>query len=216
MATHSNTLAWEIQWMEEPGGLQSMGLWRVRHDWVTSLFTFMHWRKKWQPTPVFLPGESQGWGSLVGYHLWGCTESDTTEWLSFHFHALEKEMATHSSILAWRIPGTGAWWAAIYGVTHSRTRLMWLSSSSIPKYGLSSCLCGWSSLILYPIPSQYSISQTWIFTGRTWCWSWNSNTLATWCEELIHLKRPWRWEWLKAGGDDSWWDGWMASPTQWT
>ena len=39
----------------------------------------MHWRKKWQPTPVFLPGESQGWGSLVGCHLWGHTESDTTE-----------------------------------------------------------------------------------------------------------------------------------------
>ena len=42
-------------------------------------FTFMHWRRKWQPTPVFLPGESQGWGSLVGCRLWGCTESDTTE-----------------------------------------------------------------------------------------------------------------------------------------
>ena len=44
-----------------------------------SLFTFMHWRRKWQPTPVFLPGESQGWGSLVGCRLWGCTESDTIE-----------------------------------------------------------------------------------------------------------------------------------------
>ena len=44
-----------------------------------SLFTFMHWRRKWQPTPVFLPGESWGLGSLVGYRLWGCTESDTTE-----------------------------------------------------------------------------------------------------------------------------------------
>ena len=42
-------------------------------------FTFMHWRRKWQPTPVFLPGEPQGWGSLVGCHLWGHTESDTTE-----------------------------------------------------------------------------------------------------------------------------------------
>ena len=42
-------------------------------------FTFLHWRRKWQPTPVFLPGESQGWGSLVGCHLWGRTESDTTE-----------------------------------------------------------------------------------------------------------------------------------------
>ena len=43
------------------------------------LFTFMHWRRKWQPTPVFLPGESQGLGSLVGCHLWGRTELDTTE-----------------------------------------------------------------------------------------------------------------------------------------
>ena len=65
----------------DPGGLQSMGSLRVRHDWATSLslFTFMHWRRKWQPTPVFLPGESQGQGSLVGCHLWGRTELDTTE-----------------------------------------------------------------------------------------------------------------------------------------
>ena len=81
VATHSSTLAWKIPWMEEPGRLQSMGSLRVRHDWRTSLslFTFMHWRKKWQPTPVFLPGESQGRGSLVGCCLWGRTESDTTE-----------------------------------------------------------------------------------------------------------------------------------------
>ena len=73
MAPHSSTLAWKIPWMEEPSRLQSMGLLRVRHDWTTSvsLFTFMHWRRKWQPTPVFLPGESQGQGSLVGCHLWG-------------------------------------------------------------------------------------------------------------------------------------------------
>ena len=58
---------------EEPGRLQSMGSLRVRHNWATSLslFTFIHWRRKWQPTPVFLPGESQGWGSLVGCRLWG-------------------------------------------------------------------------------------------------------------------------------------------------
>ena len=81
MATLSSTLAWKIPWTEEPGGLQSMGLLRVRHDWATSLslFTFMHWRRKWQPTPVFLPGESQGRGSLVGCRLWGRIESDTTE-----------------------------------------------------------------------------------------------------------------------------------------
>ena len=81
MATHSSTLAWKIPWTEEPGRLQSMGLWRVRHDWATSLslFTFVHWRRKWQPTPGFLPGESQGPGSLVGCRLWDRTESDMTE-----------------------------------------------------------------------------------------------------------------------------------------
>ena len=73
MAPHSSTLAWKIPWTEEPGRPQSMGSLRVGHDWATSLslFTFMHWRRKWQPTPVFLPGESQGWRSLVGCRLWG-------------------------------------------------------------------------------------------------------------------------------------------------
>ena len=81
MAPHSSTLARKIPWTEEPGGLQSMGSQTVGYDWATSLslFTFMHWRRKWQPTPVFLPGVSQGRGSLVGCHLWGRTESDTTE-----------------------------------------------------------------------------------------------------------------------------------------
>ena len=66
--------------------------------------------------------------------------------------------------------------------------------------------------------SNQSINQSWIFIGRTDNWSWNSNTLATWCEELIHWKRPWCWERLKAGaeGDDRGWHGWMASPTWWT
>ena len=81
MAPHSSTLAWQIPWLEEPGRLQSMGSLGVVHDWAASLslFTFMRWRRKWQPTPVFLPGESQGRGSLVGCCLWGHTESDTTE-----------------------------------------------------------------------------------------------------------------------------------------
>ena len=79
--SNSSTLAWKIAWAEEPGGLQSMGLRGVGHDWATSLslFTFLLWRRKWQPTPAFLPGESQGRGSLVGCCLWGRTESDTTD-----------------------------------------------------------------------------------------------------------------------------------------
>ena len=72
MAPRSSALAWKSPWTEEPGGLQPMGSLRVGHDWATSLslVTFMHWRRKWQPTAVFLPGESQGRGR---------TESDTTE-----------------------------------------------------------------------------------------------------------------------------------------
>ena len=81
MASHSSTLAWKIPWTEEPGRVQSTGSLGVRHDRATSLslFTFMYWRRKWQPTPVFLPGESQGPGSLVGRRLWGRTESCRTE-----------------------------------------------------------------------------------------------------------------------------------------
>ena len=81
MAPHSSTLAWKSPWTEEPGRLQSMGSLRVRQDLAISLSlsTFMHWGRKWQSTPVFLPGESQGRGSLVGCRLWGCTELDTTE-----------------------------------------------------------------------------------------------------------------------------------------
>ena len=182
MASHSSTLACKIPCIEEPGRLQSMGWLRVRHDWATSLslFTFMHWRRKWPPTPVFLPGESQGWGAWWAA-LYGVAQSwtrlkrlssssraylgegtgdplqycylenpmDGGAWwaavhgvagsqtrlsdftVTFHFHALEKEMATHSSVLAWRIPGTGEpGGLPVSGVLQSRTRLMRLSSSS--------------------------------------------------------------------------------------
>ena len=68
-APHSSALAWKMPWTEEPGGLQSMGSRGIGHDWATSLslFTFMHWRRKWQPTPVFLPGKFHGQRSLGGY-----------------------------------------------------------------------------------------------------------------------------------------------------
>ena len=84
MAPHSSTLAWKIPWMEEPGRLQSTGSLRVRHDWTTSLslFTFMHWKRKWQPTPVFLPGEFQGWESWWAA-VYGVAQSQTQpKWLS--------------------------------------------------------------------------------------------------------------------------------------
>ena len=128
MAPHSSTLAWKIPWMEEPGGLQSMGSPRVGHDRVTSLplFTFMHWRRKWQPTPVFLPGESQGRGSLVGCRLWGSMESDTTEQLRFHFSLLCTGEGNGNPLQCSCLENPrdgGAWWAAVYGVAWSQTRL---------------------------------------------------------------------------------------------
>ena len=81
MAAHSSILAWKIPCTEEPGRLQFMGSLGVWRDWATSLslFTFMHWRRKWQPTPVFLPRESQRQRSLVGCRLWGGIESDRAD-----------------------------------------------------------------------------------------------------------------------------------------
>ena len=66
--------------------------------------------------------------------------------------------------------------------------------------------------------SQSSRKSTLNCHWKDWCWSWSSNTLATWCKELTHWKKSWCWERLKAGGegDDRGWDGWTASPAQWT
>ena len=135
MAPHSSTLAWRIPRMAEPGGLQSMGSRRIGHNWVTalSLFTFMHWRRQWQPTPALLPGKSHGRRSLVGCSPWGREESDTTEQLHFHF-SLSCIGEGHCNPLQCSCLENprdgGAWWAAVYGVAQSRTWLKWLSSSS--------------------------------------------------------------------------------------
>ena len=143
MAPHSSTLAWAIPWAEEPGRLQSMGSQRVGHDWATSpsLFPFMHRRRKWQSTPVFLPGESQGWG---------------------------------------------AWWASVYGVTQSRTRLKRLSSSSSMQLCISlvhaymlqvyawwgrGCLQKRSSVNLTPSPLAPYSATAWFHHCITWRYS---------------------------------------------
>ena len=82
--THSSPLAWKIPWTEEPDGLRSTGPQRVGHNWETSLsrFTFMPWRRKWQPTAGVWPGESQGWGSLVGCRLWVAQRQTRLTWFS--------------------------------------------------------------------------------------------------------------------------------------
>ena len=84
MAPHSSPLAWQIPWTEEPGRLQSMGCEELDTTERLHFFTFMHWRRKWQPTPVFLPGESHGQRNLVGCSPWGHQELDMTERLNTH------------------------------------------------------------------------------------------------------------------------------------
>jgi len=110
------------------------------------------WRRRWHPT-FNRPGKSHGRRSLVGCSPWGCEESDTTEWLHFHFHALEKEMATHSSVLAWRIPGTGEPGGLLSMGSH-RVGHDW---SDLAAYLLNSN----SSFPLRPVPDNlwlYSVS----------------------------------------------------------
>ena len=99
-----------VVWMQLPrrcSGKESTFQCRRCRRWFHSLVGKISWRRKWPPTPVFLPGKSHGRRSLVGYSPWGCKESDTTELLHFYFiPVLEREMATRSSILAWKIPWT--------------------------------------------------------------------------------------------------------------
>ena len=123
MAPHPRTLAWKIPWTVEPGRLQSMGSLRVWHSWVTSfsLSTFMHWRRKWKPNPVFLPGESQGRGSLVGFCLCGRTELDRTE-------ATYQQQQHLSRPLAMSLPYS----TAINGLCCWYELRQWLSSYKIP------------------------------------------------------------------------------------
>ena len=147
MAPHSSTLAWKIPWMEEPGGLQSMGSLR----------------------------------------------SDRTERLHFHFHALEKEMATHSSVLAWRIRDGGAWWAAVYGVAQSRTRLKRLSSSSstLSIQGIPQCGRGSPCQCYFPctVSSLGKMCHSLLPTHMSWCFPAHMHlfTLLPWTTFYVHV-----------------------------
>ena len=89
------------------------------------------WRRQWQPTPVLLPGKSHGQKSLIGCSPWGHKESDTTERLHFHFSCIGEGNGNPLQCSCLENPrGRGTWWAAVYGVAQSRTRLKRLSSSS--------------------------------------------------------------------------------------
>ena len=150
MATHSSVLAWRIPGMGEPGGLMSTGSHRVRHDWsdLTAaaeeeikkshyiMNNAINVEKAMAPTPVLLTGKSHGWRSLVGCSPRGRKESDTTEQLHFHFSlsCIGEGNGNPLQCSCLENPrDSGAWWAAVYGVAQSRTRLKRLSSKNIFK-----------------------------------------------------------------------------------
>ena len=172
MAPHSSTLAWKIPWTEEPGRLQSMGLRRVRHDRATSLslFTFMPWRRKWKPTPVFLPGESLGWGSLMGCRH-GVSQSQTqlkqlsssslTSWFCYSF------IISHPASF---IPSVSAWIPTLrppWNLSCSYITNIWHSWSLSP---FSSMFLFLASLIISPIFFPFSFNSHFIsvcFSGSS-------------------------------------------------
>ena len=103
-----------------------------------------YWRRQWHPTPVLLPGKSHGRRSLEGCSPWGCEESDTTERLHFHFSlsCIGEENGNPLQCSCLENPGDGgAWWAAVYRVTQSRTRLKRLSSSSSMTNNVEHLMC---------------------------------------------------------------------------
>ena len=110
----------------------------IHHKWKIVADSSWRQRRQWHPTPVLLPGKSHGWRSLVGCSPWGREESDATEQL--RFHALEKEMATHSSVLAWRIPGTaepgGLLSVGLHRVRHDWSDLAAAASLLAPQVAL--------------------------------------------------------------------------------
>ena len=135
MAPHSSILAWKIPGTEKPSGLPSMGSHRVGHDWSDfAAAAVLKWRRRQRhPTPVLLPGKSHGRRSLVGCSPWGLWGLDTTEQLHFHFSLSCIGEGNGNSLQCSCLENPrdgGAWWAAVYGVAQSRTRLKRLSSSS--------------------------------------------------------------------------------------
>ena len=206
----------------------------------------MHWRRKWQPTPVFLPGESQGWGSLMEkFNLcevhskgdqscvfFGRNDAKAETPVLWPPHAKswligkdpdagrdweqEEKGTTEDEMVGWHhwLNGHGFGW--IVGVGDGQGGLTCCGSWGRKESDTTEWL-NWTGL-QGDETSQSQRKSVLNVHWKDWCWSWNSNTLATGCEELTHWKRPWCWERLRAGGegDDRGWDSWMASLTQWT
>ena len=178
MATYSSTLAWKVPWMEEPGGLQSVGSQKVRHDW----------------------------GDLAAAAAAAAAAADSIL-KSRDITLPTKVCLVKAMIFPEVMYGCESW-----TVKKAEHQILMLLNCGVGEDS-------WESLGLQGDPTspfwrRSALGVHW----KDWCWSWNSNTLATSCEELTLWKGPWCCERLGAGGegDDRGWDGWMASPTQCT
>ena len=139
--------------------LDSSALW--------TLYFTMYWRRQWHPTPVLLPGKSHGRRSLVGCSPWGRQESDTTEWLHFHFSlsCIGEGNGNPLQCSCLENPRDGrTWWAAVYGITQSQTQLKRPSSSSSMNFVtqrlmLFSQIGGWRVRVQYiPMNDAHTMS----------------------------------------------------------
>ena len=127
------------------------------------------WRRQWHPTPALLPGKSHGWRSLVGCSPWGRKESDTTERLPFHFSlsCIGEGNGNPLQCSCLENPrDRGAWWAAVYGVARSRTRLKQLSSSSSSSRGCIREICSTCSAVSHDILAIFGIP--WLTETSRW------------------------------------------------
>ena len=227
LVNHSSTLAWKIPWTEQPGRLQPMGSLRVGHDWMASLslFTFMHWRRKWQPTPVFLPGESQGCGSLVGCRLWGHTESglkrlsssSSTPWKKTYDQPRQhiKKQRHHFADkgLYGQSNGFSSRHVQIWELDHKEgwAPKNWCFQTVVLEKTLESPL---ESKEIKPVNPKGN--QPWIFIGRTYAKAeapilWPPDPKSPFTGKDPDVGKDWGQEKGETG-----WHGWMASPTHLT
>ena len=167
------------------------------------------------------------WGNSVRLYFLGCkitADGDCSHEIKRHLLLGRKVMTNLDSILKSRditLPTKSIWsrlwffqWSCM-DVKFGLWRKLSTKKLMLLNYGVGED--SWESLGLQGDPTSPSLRSVLDVHWKDWCWSWNSNTLATSCKELIHWKRPWCWEGLGTGGgrDDRGWDGWMASLTRW-
>ena len=170
-------------------------------------------RRPWHPAPLLLPGESQGWGSLIGSHLWGRT------WLKLLSSSSRQHIKKQRHYFVNKGPSSQG-----YGFSSGH---VWIWELDYKESWALKNWCFWTVVLEKTLESPLDCkeiqpvhpkeNQSWIFI---WTTDAEAETPILWPpgEKLTHWKRPWCWERLKAGGerDNRGWDGWMAPPTRWT